>query len=209
MDTTLNDTEPKDKKERTKYEVYLEERKLLVQAKKEGSQQFDRAILTLAAGALAISITFINQIAPHPKPWTIYFLVLGWIAFIMSLLFTLISFLTSQKACTEQIAILEHSYFEAEGEPNKKNNPGIWTSRLNIASIGTFVIGVVLLASFSISNIAAPNEEVVMPNKENKKNEEKGFEPPQTPQKPPDPKPGDGYVPDRPPVQPPTQPPKK
>ena len=157
MDATVNDTKPEDKKENAEYGVYLEERKLLLQAEKEGIQQFDKAILTLAAGALAISITFIDQIAPHPKSETIYFLVGGWVAFIISLIVTLASFLTSQKACSKQIAILEHDYFESASEPNnQKNNLAIWTSRLNIASIVAFVIGVILLASFSILNIAIP-----------------------------------------------------
>jgi len=54
--------------EKTDYQTYLEERKILIDSERETAQQFDKAILTLAAGALALSITFINQIAPEPKP---------------------------------------------------------------------------------------------------------------------------------------------
>ena len=190
MDSTVNDTKPEDKERRAKYEIYLEERKVLVQAQKEESRQFDKAILTLAAGALAISITFINQIAPHPKPWTICFLAWGWVAFVTSLISTLISFLTSQKACRKQIAMLEYDFFDKkESESNKqKNNWAIWTSRLNIASIVTFVIGVIFLLIFSFSNIGSSKEEVVMPNGENKKQvEERGFVPPQAPRTEPKP----------------------
>lgn len=84
----------------------MDERRALVEAEKSGSQQFDKAILTLAAGALAISLTFIKNIAPHPKDWTIYFLLASWIGFIISLVCTLCSFLTSQAAFRKQIEIL-------------------------------------------------------------------------------------------------------
>jgi hypothetical protein len=36
------------------YKVYLEERKQLIEAERGTAQQFDKAILTLAAGALAL-----------------------------------------------------------------------------------------------------------------------------------------------------------
>ena len=190
MDSTVNDTKPEDKERRAKYEIYLEERKLLIQAEKEGSQQFDKAILTLAAGALAISITFINQIAPHPKPGTICFLAWGWVAFGMSLISTLVSFFTSQKACRKQIAILEHDVLDKkESESNKqKNDWAIWTNYLNIVSILAFVIGVIFLGYFSISNIGSSKQEVVMSNGENKKQvEERGFVPQQSPRTEPKP----------------------
>ncbi len=173
-----------DKKEKTQYEVYLEERKALVQAEKEGSQQFDKAILTLAAGALAISITFINQITPHPKPETICILAWGWIAFGMSLIFTLVSFFTSQKACRRQRTILQYDFFDKkESELNEqKNNWAIGTKIFNFLSILAFVIGVIFLGSFSISNIGSLEQDVVMSNGDNKKQVEKrGFVPQESP----------------------------
>ena len=192
MDTTVNDTNPDDKERKAKYELYLEERKLLIQAKKEGSQQFDKAILTLAAGALAISITFINQIAPHPKPETICYLAWGWVAFGISLISTLASFFTSQEACRKQIAILEYELLDKkESESNKpRNNWAKWTKCLNIVSILAFVIGVFFLGYFSISNIAPSKQEVVMSNGENKKQVEEGFVPQQAPKTEPKPEGG-------------------
>jgi len=48
------------------YQVYLDERKMLIYAERETAQQFDKAVLTLAAGALALSITFIKHIGLPP-----------------------------------------------------------------------------------------------------------------------------------------------
>lgn len=140
-----------EKNKQEEYQIYLEERKQLIAAERETAQQFDKAILTLAAGALALSITFINQIAPNPKPHSVYFLIGAWILFCSSLLSTLISFLTSQVACRKQRDILDDKLSSKEN--NKSNKAVSWTNRLNYFSIGFFILGVVLLIVFSAINL--------------------------------------------------------
>ena len=81
---------------RLKYNVYLEERKLLIDAEREGSRSFDKAILTLAADALGLSITFVDKIAPLPQATTLWLLVASWISFGFSIIVILSSFITSQ-----------------------------------------------------------------------------------------------------------------
>ncbi|MDA8215610.1 MAG: hypothetical protein M0Z64_10105 [Nitrospiraceae bacterium] len=134
------------------YQIYLDERKQLIEAERNTAQQFDKAILTLAAGALALSITFINQIAPNPKPHSVYFLIGAWILFCSSLLSTLISFLTSQVACRKQRDILDDKISNKEN--NTKNKAALWTDRLNYFSIVSFIIGVIALIIFSIINLS-------------------------------------------------------
>lgn len=82
-----------------KYNVYLEERKLLIDAEREGSRSFDKAVLTLAAGALGLSVTFVDKIAPVPQATILWLLVASWIFFGFSIIVTLSSFITSQWAC--------------------------------------------------------------------------------------------------------------
>jgi len=137
-----------DNKKDVEYEVYLDERRTLIEAEQKGAQQFDKAILTLAGGALAISLTFIKNIAPHPKVETIYLLKCAWIAFILSLLSTLCSFLTSQSAYRKQRDIIE-----SEESHNEKNVYAICTKWLNIFSIIFFILGIVFLSIFCIENI--------------------------------------------------------
>lgn len=138
-----------------KYKVYLEERSSLIDAKREGSLLFDKAILTLAAGAFGLSLTFIRQVAPNIIPETIFLLICAWTMFCISLLSTLISFLTSQVACSKQIEILETEDLDNQSNQDKKsyNKLSICTWRLNILSISTFIIGVISLAIFSIFNL--------------------------------------------------------
>ena len=153
----VTDESNSNSKNTLEYKVYLEERKLLVDAKREGARSFDKAILTLAAGAFGLSLTFIRQIVPNAGPDYMFCLILAWSGFCVSLLSTLISFLASQYACSRQIEILDEVYIDNQSEQDRKvklkNEPAIWTRRLNILSICAFIVGVIFLATFSIVNL--------------------------------------------------------
>jgi hypothetical protein len=136
----------------SQYEVYLAERRALVDAEHEQSRLFDRAILTLAAGALGLSITFIHEVARRPEPGTICWLITGWIAFVVSMLITLASFLTSQWACRSATKALDAG--QLENPPTKQTN--VWaniTTGLNVTSALVFVTGVFLLVRFVALNL--------------------------------------------------------
>lgn len=151
----MNETNS-NKKSDLNYKIYFEERKSLVEAKREQSQLFDKAILTLAGGALGLSLTFIKEIISSHKPVQIYWLILAWICFIVSMLSTLISFLTSQCACSTQIEILEESYFNDTNKKSENNKIAAkWTNCLNWISILTFIMGAFSLGVFSIVNLLA------------------------------------------------------
>jgi len=189
-----------------KYKVYLEERKLLIHAEYEESRLFDKAILTLTAGAFGLSLTFIRLIVPTIKSGTMWMLICAWAGFCISLLSTLISFLTSQSACSKQREILEAEYFDNHGSQSKKahpkNKPGIWTKRLNKISISAFIIGVIFLATFTIANLSTIKEDAMSNKKEEKV--EKGFVPQKPPKKPEHIE--EGFVPPTSPKKPPAKP---
>jgi hypothetical protein len=140
------------KEHQINYQVYIDERKALVEGEQASADHFDKNILTLAASALGVSIVFLEKIAPHPDPKTLIFLYVSWSALVVSMLFTLSSFLTSQHAHRCQRKILEGEFFP-EKKSTKKNQWAIWTQRLNWMSITAFIIGVVMLAWFSIKNV--------------------------------------------------------
>jgi len=146
-----------DSNDNLKYKVYLEERKSLVDAVREGARSFDKTILALASGAFGLSLTFIRQISPNIRPEIVFLLIYAWIGFCISLLSTLISFLTSQSACLKQIKTLEAEYLNSQSDHDKKDNlknmASVCTWWLNILSIFAFIIGVIFLAIFSISNL--------------------------------------------------------
>src|ERR1044071_5676495 len=89
-----DDPERIKKDDDTRYQVYLDENRSLVSGEETSADHLDKNILTLAAGAIAISLVFLEKIAPNPQPSTLVFLCLAWVSLIGSLLSTLISFLT-------------------------------------------------------------------------------------------------------------------
>jgi hypothetical protein len=135
------------------YRVYTEERAKLIQSQAEETHKFDKAILTLAAGAFGFSLAFIKEIVPCIREGTFFWLLASWSGFGMSLLSTLISFLVSQSACRKQIEIVGKELLGEKKQEKPKNRAAGWTFGLNIASITAFVLGVVFLVIFVSINV--------------------------------------------------------
>lgn len=155
---------------RAREALYRDERKVLIDSEQKSADQHDKAILTLAAGGLAISITFLEKIAPNPYSNTLFLLALSWSGFIFSLITILASFLTSQHACARQIEICGEEFCKPDEAIDDKNSFRDWTRGLNIASYVLFVIGVFFLACFTYSNIHTKQleEDQSMADKHNK-----------------------------------------
>ena len=139
--------------ENDKYKIYLEERAKLIQSQAEETHKFDKAILTLAAGAFGFSLAFIKEIVPCIKAGTFIWLLASWAGFGLSLLATLISFLVSQSACRKQIEIVEREFFDEKKQKILKNRAAGCTYSLNIASITFFILGVIFLVVFVSVNV--------------------------------------------------------
>src|SRR5262245_42473762 len=114
-------------------DVYKEERKLLVDLHKANADQHDKAILTLTAGLLGLTLTFISSMAPNPPHWTMYILAGGWAGLVLSIVTMLFSFLTGQWGCDHQMKLLDHHAANAE-RPEQTNYWSNWTKKLNVSS---------------------------------------------------------------------------
>ncbi|HTN76655.1 MAG TPA: hypothetical protein VL096_15460, partial [Pirellulaceae bacterium] len=130
---------------------------MLLDLVKANTEQHDKWVLQLAAALLGLSITFLEKIAPKPLADTLPFLGAGWVLLCTSVGGTLLSFLTGQRACKLGIDRLEELYRDETPEPTARwrellsyNNI---TEGLNLLSYGTFVAGVVCIATFSWKNI--------------------------------------------------------
>lgn len=149
-------SERRPKTDDVKYQAYLDERKSLVEWEHTIASHFDKSIFALAAGALGISLVFIEKIAPEPDSKTLILLYLSWLSLVLSLSTTLSALLTGQHAFRRARSILEDEFFP-EGEKKSKNQ-NCWstgTQILNWSSIIFFIIGVGTLALFSIQNVKA------------------------------------------------------
>jgi hypothetical protein len=172
---------------------YLQERTSLVEIEQKSADQHDKAILAVATGGLALSITFLKDIAPHPQPETWKFLGLSWGFFVLGILTILSSFLTSQSACRKQRDYLDQHYLEGPAAvAGKKNWWSFVTHWLNVASYVFVFFAVVFLTVFTWVNLGKGGQNP-MDDKTHDQQISPGSEPRQVKA---------GYVPPKPPVSP-------
>jgi hypothetical protein len=118
-----------------------EERKLLIDVKREAARSFDQTMIMLSAGALGLSLTFIQQLPTKPAQWRAV-LSGAWISFGIALASILVSFLFFQYAIDARIR---------SHEPRARR----WDKGCRLAnwlSVIVFAIGVLGLLIFSVKN---------------------------------------------------------
>jgi hypothetical protein len=131
------------------------------------SERYDQWVLTLSGGALAISLTFLEKIAPNPSHYTLFILGFSWLAYIVAVLAGFLAIDTSRKAIYRQLEIGDDNYDQfsktttkqkPEGEPlsdeKNTNRPAELVGCLNKVSLTSLVIGTAFLCIFAIANLA-------------------------------------------------------
>ena len=187
-------------------------KKQVGEALRSQADQFDKAILTLAAGALALSLTFIKEIAPTPDGLTINLLAWSWGCFVSSVSLTLLSCHTSVCAYRRLDHILNLQQSQPDTDVSILKNHWVTTTlALNLASLAVFVVGTGLL-SYSAYHGLKMKEQEMSAKTTNEKHGMEGAVPVSPPvgqgaqQVVIPPKPGTGAVPPSPPVSPPRSP---
>lgn len=141
--------------------TYVRERALLVEMEQKSADQHDKAILTVASGGLALSITFLKDIAPHPLPETWKYLGASWACFVVGILAILLSFQTSQSACRKQRDFLDDFYQKGSFSETEKNWWSSWTNWLNWTSYALVFFAVVFFTFFSWLNLGKGDREIM------------------------------------------------
>jgi hypothetical protein len=118
-----------------------DERKLLIDVKRDAARSFDQTMITLSGGALALSLTFVQQLAEKPAQWRAV-LITAWVAFGTALVSILFSFLLFQYAIDARI----------DGKDQPASEWDRWTRRANWTSLVSFGSGVVTLLIFCLKN---------------------------------------------------------
>lgn len=139
-----------------KHQSYLAQHQALIEIEVKASERFDHWILTLSAGALGLSVTFLEKIAPHPKSWSLWLLGASWLCMLGTLILSLVSQLTSQASMQRQRDILAEEHKGDTEEGTSINKPSQTTARLNVISMIAFAVGVLLMCSFSLVNPPKP-----------------------------------------------------
>jgi hypothetical protein len=119
------------------------ERRALVELYGKSLEGFDRTIVTVSAGSLALSITFLKDIAAHPTPGSTSSLLAGWTSLILSLGLIVVSMLSGQQALEAALA-----------ERNDAERLTSRTTWLNVSSMVFLLIGFAGLANFARLNLS-------------------------------------------------------
>jgi len=164
------------------HKQYLKERESLVDAARESIRTFDKAVLTFGAAVFGFSIAFLKDVAPHPMRATLTWLGIAWGLFAFGLLFILLSFLFSHRACLFAIECAD-SKIDNPNSETKENTWGTLTHRCNYACIGCLFLGLLAWSVFAFKNLGQEGNEAV--NKVSNPTQEKGYVPPPPPAKPP------------------------
>lgn len=127
-----------------------EDRKDAQDSYREALLSYDKTIVTVSSGALALSITFLHDLASNPLPSTAVWLWVGWGGLLGSLLVIIFSMLTGHVAL----------------ERHLKEVPGNWftglTTWLNIVAAVGLLVGFFGLAQFAKANMFAPKADPVL-----------------------------------------------
>lgn len=127
--------------------------KQLLDALKGSHEQYDKAILTLSSGGLALSITLLKDVFPVDKIVLPGLLAASWYLFCAAIISTLFSFLTSIKAVNTQRDYFHKYIIEGILEyKDKRNWWTIGTKWLNRISAICFVSGVIATVYFADGN---------------------------------------------------------
>ena len=140
------------------YKSHIDWRNRLTEADFQVTKQTDQAILTISAGALTLSVTFIKLVIDNPVAKGA--IILAWSLFGASILFTLISLFTSRKSLKREIMKIDVQLKEKSGELKRQSQEFLkdrtWqniTSFCNIASGSTFITAWFSLIFFMVNNL--------------------------------------------------------
>ena len=129
--------------------LYAEARADLLKRQLSNSENADRAILSVSTAALGFSLAFLKDIVPLREAVFPNLPYLSWALFTMSMVLTLLSFFSSQKAIDEQLA-LAHRYYIDRDEDAVERRPSSakLTDILNKSGAAFLVVGLLVTCAF-------------------------------------------------------------
>ena len=142
-------------------EAYLHERTMLIDGERECAKSYDKYVLTLSGGALALSMTFVHDIIGDDPVVHPGLIIWAWIAFTFSVAATLVSINQSGPLYRKFRDILDGQAAHAGDkfswtlvrEEQSKCRRLMLMDWLHIGSLALFLLGVILLLWFTGCNL--------------------------------------------------------
>lgn len=113
----------------------------------------DRYVVFGAAGALVLSVTFLQQVSSEPKDWSLWLLVAAWASLLVAMGCSLLSWDTTYQANRELIESLGERIVGADRPSFPDERLDRWTRRLTVSSLASLFVGVALLTVFAAVNL--------------------------------------------------------
>jgi len=169
------------------HERYVKQRERLLDASLETAGRYDRTLLTVGTGSLALSVTFLHKIAPAPVQWTIAVIVVAWLLLLASVICQLIALDRSENATREQVSILdkEFAFYFAGHDPAESVREGFsrpenrFVSQVklyNTIARRCLFSGIVLIFAFSALNLWMKEDSMTEDQEEQSTTENTGAE---------------------------------
>ncbi|QJD30959.1 hypothetical protein [Methylococcus geothermalis] len=102
--------------------VHAELKTELFKRQLSNSDNFDKAILTYSSAGLALSLGFLKDFIPITRADASWLLFLSWALFVVAVVVTLISFISSQFGIARQLALNEKYYLRMDDSALSESN---------------------------------------------------------------------------------------
>src|SRR4051794_3799457 len=137
------------------YQQYLDERKLLIESERAAAEGFDKTLLTLCAGAIALSVTFVEKLGAAGKFKPL--LYVSWGILVLGLLLNVRAFLLLQNSYGRLLDINDELYLR--GTRVLQNPFRSRFGNFNRYAFWCFVVGIGLLLLFAGVNFQSSSKE--------------------------------------------------
>ena len=129
--------------------LYAEARADLLKRQLSNSENADRAILSVSTAALGFSLAFLKDIVPLQDAIFPYLPYWSWAFFALSIVLTLLSFFSSQKAIDEQLVLAHRYYIDRDEEAiSLRPTAAKLTDIFNKSGATSLVIGLLVTCAF-------------------------------------------------------------
>lgn len=126
------------------------DREILQSAKEKSEDDFEKKVTYISAGALGLSLTFIEKIVHERRATCLGLLISSWALLIFTLLLNLLSHSISSYYHDKTTQEFDREDENLESNIDKRNKR-LWI--INIVTIATLIFGIVLLVTFVSINL--------------------------------------------------------
>lgn len=132
----------------------LEYRNLLIKTQHQLNDSYDKLVVTLSGGALALSIAFLKDIVNIKEAVYVWMLVLSWSCFIISLASIFSEILFGIEAYKKAVKQLDEDSITKEKVGGLFSSLTKWFGNIAAASL---IIGLFLISAFVFINVGNDN----------------------------------------------------